>query len=290
MYALDFVCYVAAAPSRAGEPTVHRSRGRASTGGVSGCGTISGCQPRGRSRPALRRLRHGSSSSPSAAAPLRLPLRSAARPVRGGLRAGQGRSVGKRRSPSAGQGIDDGTKITMWTRAATEARARPLVDAYNASHKNQVELTVVPTDDYQAKVGAAAGSDGLPDLFSADVVFMPNWTSPGPVPGHHRPRSTPAVRRQDRPGAHQGVDLGQQAVRPAVHRRPVGLVLQQGALPAGRSRPGEAADDAGRVRRPRRGPSPSSAATSTARSSAATAAAARSSRGGRSRGPTARRS
>jgi multiple sugar transport system substrate-binding protein len=80
---------------------------------------------------------------------------------------------------AAGQGIDDGTKITMWTRAATEARARPLVEAYNQSHKNQIELTVTPTDDYQAKVGAAAGSSGLPDLFSADVVFMPNWTSQG---------------------------------------------------------------------------------------------------------------
>ncbi|HEY7968497.1 MAG TPA: hypothetical protein VID95_00800, partial [Candidatus Limnocylindrales bacterium] len=82
-------------------------------------------------------------------------------------------------SASAGQGIDDGTKITMWTRAATEARVRPLVTAYNSSHKNQVELTVTPTDNYQAKVGAAAGSNGLPDLFSADVVFMPNWTSQG---------------------------------------------------------------------------------------------------------------
>lgn len=80
---------------------------------------------------------------------------------------------------AATQGVDDGTKITMWTRAATEARARPLVDAYNSSHKNHVDLTVVPTDDYQAKVGAAAGSGGLPDLFSADVVFMPNWTSQG---------------------------------------------------------------------------------------------------------------
>jgi len=77
------------------------------------------------------------------------------------------------------QGVDDGTKLTMWTRAATEARARPIVEAYNASHKNQIDLTVVPTDDYQAKVGAAAGSGGLPDLFSADVVFMPNWTSAG---------------------------------------------------------------------------------------------------------------
>jgi multiple sugar transport system substrate-binding protein len=84
-------------------------------------------------------------------------------------------------SPGGGatQGVDDGTKITMWTRAATEARAKAMVDAYNESHQNQIDLTVTPTDDYQTKVGAAAPSGGLPDLFSADVVFMPNWTSAG---------------------------------------------------------------------------------------------------------------
>jgi multiple sugar transport system substrate-binding protein len=80
---------------------------------------------------------------------------------------------------AAGAGVDDGTHITMWSRAATQARAQALVDAYNASHKNKVDLTVVPTDDYQTKVGSAAAAGGLPDLFSADVVFMPNWTSAG---------------------------------------------------------------------------------------------------------------
>ncbi len=76
-------------------------------------------------------------------------------------------------------GIDDGTQLTLWTRAATQARAEALVAAYNATHKNQVDVTYVPTDDYQTKVGAAAAANGLPDLFSADVVFMPNWTSAG---------------------------------------------------------------------------------------------------------------
>src|SRR5262249_12434372 len=80
---------------------------------------------------------------------------------------------------SASQGVDDGTQLTLWTRAATEARARPIVDAYNKSHKNQIALTVVPTDNYVAKVAAAAGSNGLPDIVSGDVVFMPNWTSAG---------------------------------------------------------------------------------------------------------------
>jgi multiple sugar transport system substrate-binding protein len=77
------------------------------------------------------------------------------------------------------QGVDDGTTLTMWTRAATQARVVPIVDAYNASHQNQVELRIVETDAYQTTVATAAGSGELPDLFSADVVFMPNWTSAG---------------------------------------------------------------------------------------------------------------
>jgi multiple sugar transport system substrate-binding protein len=87
-------------------------------------------------------------------------------------------------SPSSGgaipeQGVDDGTTITMWSRAATETRVQSQVDAYNETHENQVELRLVPTDEYVAVVGNAATANELPDLFSADVVFMPNWTSQG---------------------------------------------------------------------------------------------------------------
>lgn len=82
--------------------------------------------------------------------------------------------------PKAGeQGVDDGTTITMWSRAATETRVQALVDAYNATHQNQVDLRLVPTDEYVGVVGNAAVANELPDLFSADVVFMPNWTSQG---------------------------------------------------------------------------------------------------------------
>ncbi|WP_421742149.1 ABC transporter substrate-binding protein [Cellulomonas sp.] len=76
-------------------------------------------------------------------------------------------------------GTDDGTTLTLWTRAPLEKQAKLLVQAYNDSHENQVELTVVPNDDYVAKVGAAAGSDGLPDLFAADIVYVPNWVQQG---------------------------------------------------------------------------------------------------------------
>src|SRR5215510_4805437 len=54
-------------------------------------------------------------------------------------------------SPSAAgaipeQGVDDGSTITMWSRAATETRVQSQVDEYNATHQNKVELRLVPTD------------------------------------------------------------------------------------------------------------------------------------------------
>jgi len=76
-------------------------------------------------------------------------------------------------------GVDDGSELTLWTRAPLEKQANLLVEAYNASHQNKVKLTVVPNDDYVAKVGAAAGSGGLPDLFAADIVYVPNWVNQG---------------------------------------------------------------------------------------------------------------
>src|SRR5262245_40205883 len=54
---------------------------------------------------------------------------------------------------AAPDGVDDGSELTLWTRAPLEKQAKLLVEAYNASHKNQVKLTVVPNDDYVAKVG-----------------------------------------------------------------------------------------------------------------------------------------
>ena len=83
----------------------------------------------------------------------------------------------KAKPAAIGGNPDDGTTITMWTRAATEAQSKLLVEAYNASHKNKVELTVVPTDNYAQKIATAAGGKALPDLFAADVIFAPNYTS-----------------------------------------------------------------------------------------------------------------
>ncbi len=75
---------------------------------------------------------------------------------------------------------DDGSTMTMWVRSdGPDVLTQALVEAYNESHENQIELTVQPSDNYQQLVGAAAGGDSLPDLLAADVVYSPNYVEQG---------------------------------------------------------------------------------------------------------------
>lgn len=78
-----------------------------------------------------------------------------------------------------GAGADNGTTLTMWARNSGGTVPKDLVDAYNKSHKNQIKLTVIPGESYTQKVGAAAGSNSLPDLLAADVVYSPNYVQQG---------------------------------------------------------------------------------------------------------------
>jgi multiple sugar transport system substrate-binding protein len=92
---------------------------------------------------------------------------------------GGGQGPAARPAGAGVEGLDDGAELTLWTRAPLELQAKALVEAYNKAHKNKVDLTIVPNDDYVAKVGAAAGGGDLPDLFAADIVYVPNWTRAG---------------------------------------------------------------------------------------------------------------
>lgn len=67
--------------------------------------------------------------------------------------------------------------IEMWTRAVTSSQSQALVKAWNETHENKVNLTVVPTENYLQKVGVAAGGNQLPCIMASDVVYMPNFVS-----------------------------------------------------------------------------------------------------------------
>lgn len=76
-------------------------------------------------------------------------------------------------------GIDDGTTLTMWSRAPLEKQAKNAVEEYNKTHKNQVKLELLPNDDVEGKVGAAVQTDSLPDILAGDVVRIPYWADQG---------------------------------------------------------------------------------------------------------------
>jgi multiple sugar transport system substrate-binding protein len=75
--------------------------------------------------------------------------------------------------------VDDGTTLTLWTRAATETVSKAYADMYNSTHKNKVEVTAYPNEEYPAKLASAAGARALPDMFASDIVFAPQYASQG---------------------------------------------------------------------------------------------------------------
>lgn len=77
------------------------------------------------------------------------------------------------------EGLDDGTELTMWTRAPLERQAKNAVEAYNSTHENQVKLEILPNDDVEGKVGGAIQTDSLPDILAGDVVRIPYWVQQG---------------------------------------------------------------------------------------------------------------
>ena len=94
---------------------------------------------------------------------------------------GGGSSSGGSAAPAdiPAAGTDDGTEVTLWTRSPLERQAKNAVKAYNASHKNQVKLEIIPNDDMEGKVGGASQTDSLPDILAGDVVRIPYWASEG---------------------------------------------------------------------------------------------------------------
>jgi multiple sugar transport system substrate-binding protein len=93
--------------------------------------------------------------------------------------AGMAACGGEAAAPSGASTLDDGAALTLWTRAATESVSKAYAEAYNKTHKNQVQVTAYPNEEYPAKLASAAGAKALPDMFASDVVFAPQYASQG---------------------------------------------------------------------------------------------------------------
>ncbi|MCC7448226.1 MAG: sugar ABC transporter substrate-binding protein [Anaerolineae bacterium] len=75
--------------------------------------------------------------------------------------------------PTAAQGVE----ITFWSRNTDESLVTPLVKAYNATHKNQVKLTIIPAGDYVQKLGTSIAAGEPPDVIAIDLIYVPGFAA-----------------------------------------------------------------------------------------------------------------
>lgn len=80
---------------------------------------------------------------------------------------------------AAVQAAGEAKSLSFWVRAADAAIANPLVKAWNATHKDQVTLTVIPNEDFMTKFGIASGAGAVPDIVAVDLIFVPQLVKAG---------------------------------------------------------------------------------------------------------------
>jgi multiple sugar transport system substrate-binding protein len=63
--------------------------------------------------------------------------------------------------------------IALWARSRTEGYVTPLVKAWNETHADKVALTLIPNEQFVAKIGTAIAGGTPPDLMSIDLIYVP---------------------------------------------------------------------------------------------------------------------
>jgi multiple sugar transport system substrate-binding protein len=70
-------------------------------------------------------------------------------------------------------------KIDMWVRTGIGDSFKKVVEAYNASHQNQVAATEVPFSELVQKYATAIAGGQAPDALSMDLIYTPAFAAAG---------------------------------------------------------------------------------------------------------------
>lgn len=75
----------------------------------------------------------------------------------------------------------DAAPVTMslWARDSEKGFIGTLATAFNKSHKDKVQVTIIPAANYVQKFGTAAAGGQAPDIASIDLVYAPYFASVG---------------------------------------------------------------------------------------------------------------
>lgn len=69
--------------------------------------------------------------------------------------------------------------LSIWARASSSAAAQHMIDLWNASHEDKLELTTIPDNQMVTKLATSVQSGDVPDLISFDLIYMPDFMRAG---------------------------------------------------------------------------------------------------------------
>jgi len=69
--------------------------------------------------------------------------------------------------------------LTIWARASSSNAAQHMIDLWNSSHEDKIELTTIPDNQMVTKLATSVQSGDVPDLISFDLIYMPDFMKAG---------------------------------------------------------------------------------------------------------------
>ena len=69
--------------------------------------------------------------------------------------------------------------MTMWVRASGTNAAAHLIDLWNSTHRDKIELTTIPDNQMVTKLATGVQAGEVPDLVSFDLIYMPDFMKAG---------------------------------------------------------------------------------------------------------------
>lgn len=71
------------------------------------------------------------------------------------------------------------TDISMWVRASGAQAAQHMIDLWNSTHSDKVQVTVIPDNQMVTKLATGSQSGDVPDMVSFDLVYMADFMNSG---------------------------------------------------------------------------------------------------------------
>ncbi|WP_421761985.1 ABC transporter substrate-binding protein [Devosia sp.] len=69
--------------------------------------------------------------------------------------------------------------LSMFARASSSNAAQHMIDLWNSSHDDKIELTTIPDNQMVTKLATGVQAGDVPDLISFDLIFMPDFMKAG---------------------------------------------------------------------------------------------------------------